>query len=89
MPSLQKMHNRELRQSAEYIPQNRFWLVMSFLLAIVIGIALSEVLTRGKVSPYCDGGWLTYLMEVIKQKLNELLEELRELAKIASSLFNF
>lgn len=83
MPSLQKIHNREVRQSAEYIPQNRFWIVMTFLLAIIIAVVLSEVLTRGKVSPYCDGGWITYLVEVIKAKINEVMALINEWAEMA------
>lgn len=86
MPSLQKIHNREVRQSAEYIPQNRFWLVVTFLLVIVIGVILSEILTRGKVSPYCDGGWITYLVTEIRNKINEMLAVLRDSVRIAKSV---
>ena len=74
MPSLQKRHNKEVRESAEYISQSRKWVVLMFLLAIAIGIIASEVLTRGKITPYFDGGWLTYLVSEIIRKIREFIK---------------
>lgn len=81
MPSLQKRHNKEVRESAEYISQSRKWVVLMFLIAIAIGIIASEVLTRGKINPYFDGGWLTYLV-------SEIIRRIREFIKMISDAVN-
>ena len=73
MPSLQKKHNREIRESAEYIRHSRFWLVVIFLLLITIGIVASEVATRGNYTPFSDGGWLTYLIYRIVTWIREFI----------------
>ena len=78
MPSLQKNHNKEVRASGEYITQNRTWLVIILILVIIIGIVASEVFTRGKITPYFDGGWLTYLIHAIVTKIREMLAKLSE-----------
>lgn len=81
MPSLQKKHNQEVRASGEYITQNRTWLVIIFLLLIVIGIVASEVFTRGKITPYFDGGWLTYTVHEIICKIKGIIAYIAESAK--------
>ena len=78
MPSLQKRHNKEVRESAEYITQSRKWVVLIFLLAIVIGIIVSEILTRGKITPYFEGGWLTYLVSEIIRKIREFFDMIND-----------
>ena len=78
MPSLQKNHNREVRASGEYITRNRTWLVITFLLLLVIGVIASEVLTRGKITPYFDGGWLTYLVHVITESIKAVINTIKE-----------
>lgn len=81
MPSLQKRHNKEVRKSGEYITQSRKWVVLMFLLAIAIGIVASEVLTRGKITPYFEGGWLTYLVHVIICEIQEFRNTISEALK--------
>ena len=78
MPSLQKRHNQEVRESGEYIAQSRSWVVLIFLLVITIGIIISEMLTRGKMSPYFEGGWLTYLIHEIIRIIREFLDMVSE-----------
>lgn len=85
MPSLQKRHNKEVRKSGEYITQSRKWVVLMFLLAIAIGIVASEVLTRGKITPYFEGGWLTFLVTEIVRKVREFIDMVSE----AASALNF
>ena len=81
MPSLQKRHNKEVRESGEYITQSRKWVVLMFLLAVAIGIVASEVLTRGKITPYFEGGWLTYLVHVIISEIQEFRDMISEALK--------
>lgn len=81
MPSLQKRHNKEVRKSGEYITQSRKWVVLMFLLAIAIGIVASEVLTRGKITPYFEGGWLTYLVHIIISEIQEFRDMISEALK--------
>jgi hypothetical protein len=78
MGNLQKNHNKEVRASGEYITQNRTWLVVIMILVIIIGIVASEVVTRGKISPYFDGGWLTYLIHEIVTRIREMLAKISE-----------
>ena len=78
MGNLQKNHNKEVRASGEYITQNRTWLVVIMILVIIIGIVASEVVTRGKISPYFDGGWLTYLIYEIVTRIREMLAKISE-----------
>lgn len=78
MPSLQKKHNREVRESGEYITQSRSWLVIIFLIVIVMGVIISEILTRGKISPYFEGGWLTYLVHEIIRAIREFFDMVSE-----------
>ena len=85
MPSLQKKHNKEVRESGEYITQSRKWVVLMFLLAITIGIIVSEILTRGKITPYFEGGWLTFLVTEIVHKVREFIDMVSE----AASALNF
>ena len=85
MPSLQKRHNKEVRKSGEYITQSRKWVVLMFLLAITIGIIVSEILTRGKITPYFEGGWLTFLVTEIVHKVREFINMVSE----AASALNF
>ena len=82
MPSLQKNHNKEVRKSGEYITQKRSWLVILLLLALVFAVVLTETMTRGKISPYFDGGWLTYLIHeivtAIKKFVTEIIDALKD-----------
>lgn len=78
MPSLQKRHDKEVRDSADYMVQNRSWLLVILLLTLIIGVVISEYLTRGKMSPYFDGGWLTYLIYEISQRIKEFMRMLSE-----------
>lgn len=89
MPSLQKRHNREVRESAEYISQSRKWIVLIFLLAIITGVVASEVFTRGKISPYYDGGWLTFLVHEIVQAIRNLVSGFAEMLKEAVETLRF
>ena len=78
MPSLQKRHDKEVRDSADYMVQNRSWLLVILLLSLIIGVVISEYLTRGKMSPYFDGGWLTYLIHEISRRIKEFMRMLSE-----------
>lgn len=78
MPNLQKKYEKELRASTEYIPLNRFWITVMFILVIVLAIAVSEYLTRGKIAPLFEGGWLTYLVSEIRRAIGEFVQLLRD-----------
>lgn len=81
MPSLQKQRNREVRKSGEYITQSRKWIVIMLLLIIAIGIVASEMYTRGKINPYFDGGWLTFLVHSIVNSIKEFFTMLSDAVK--------
>ena len=73
MPDSQKKYEKELRASTEYIPLNRCWITVMFILVIVLAIAVSEYLTRGKIDPMFEGGWLTYIISEICRVISEFI----------------
>lgn len=89
MHNLEKRHNKELRDSVNYMSPGSFWVKVIILLSIIIGVMASEYLTRGKMSPYEDGGWITYLVHCIVRTIQRYISEIVMTMKEALKSFQF